>query len=251
MKMNFLCLAVVFYVINYGFCFGHKKPDNLINLSKDLINKQKISTKRNEILTKSTRHTTKKNKIGFADLAKNIIKSTQKRYEFHNQAVTTRSYLNEKHHININHPPINVYHFDNHKSHNNLQHLAKKINSHQRLIHHSSHRYNYRSGHYAHLRGDTCFNNYKYDGYTFGYFECPIEGYSYFDTACCGLPGEQYCCSQMEHNNERQWRHNNNNQNIHPQIYTGKKTNLWYILVPLFLIFAIAIVVAVIIKFRS
>jgi len=28
-------------------------------------------------------------------------------------------------------------------------------------------------------------------------FYCPIEGFSSFETACCGTPGDQYCCSPV------------------------------------------------------
>ncbi len=60
--------------------------------------------------------------------------------------------------------------------------------------------YNYRPDKYASIHGSTCTNFLEYDGIAFGSFVCPIEGFSYDATLCCGPRREQYCCSQAEAN---------------------------------------------------
>lgn len=57
--------------------------------------------------------------------------------------------------------------------------------------------YNYRSA-YTSLSGTTCENNVNYDGVIFGKIICPVEGFDYFATYCCGPPLQQYCCTQSE-----------------------------------------------------
>ncbi len=58
--------------------------------------------------------------------------------------------------------------------------------------------YNYRPGQYATIHGSVCTNNYDYSGLSFGQFRCPMEGYDYTATACCGPVDLQYCCSPNE-----------------------------------------------------
>lgn len=60
--------------------------------------------------------------------------------------------------------------------------------------------YNYRPGKYGEVRGTLCTNYLEYDGIVFGQFYCPIEGFEYDETMCCGALKEQYCCSLTEYN---------------------------------------------------
>jgi hypothetical protein len=64
--------------------------------------------------------------------------------------------------------------------------------------------YNYRPGDYNQVRGSVCTNYLEYDGIVYGQFICPIEGFELDETACCGLPREQFCCrpgSQQQQQN--------------------------------------------------
>lgn len=58
--------------------------------------------------------------------------------------------------------------------------------------------YNYRPGQYSNIRGQKCTNWQAQNGMVFGEYICPIEGYNYDATSCCGMPNEQYCCSPSE-----------------------------------------------------
>jgi hypothetical protein len=58
--------------------------------------------------------------------------------------------------------------------------------------------YNYRPEKYSQIKGSVCVNNLEFDGIVFGEFMCPVEGYNYDETVCCGLPNEEYCCSPVE-----------------------------------------------------
>lgn len=58
--------------------------------------------------------------------------------------------------------------------------------------------YNYRPDRYGQVQGYVCKNYLEYEGIVFGEFRCPIEGYNYDATECCGLPNEQYCCTPQE-----------------------------------------------------
>ncbi len=59
--------------------------------------------------------------------------------------------------------------------------------------------YNYRPGDYANTRGSLCKNYVNYDGVVYGQFYCPIEGFNYDDTRCCGPHNEEYCCNEREY----------------------------------------------------
>jgi hypothetical protein len=74
--------------------------------------------------------------------------------------------------------------------------------------------YNYRPGGYANTQGSLCKNYANYDGVVYGQFYCPIEGFSYDDTRCCGPYNEQYCC------NERDYRVYNNNDRDEVRYYS-------------------------------
>ena len=58
--------------------------------------------------------------------------------------------------------------------------------------------YNYRPSNYRNIKDDLCTNNNSYDGIVYDKFYCPIEGFSEKETACCGLPGDQFCCNPSE-----------------------------------------------------
>lgn len=60
--------------------------------------------------------------------------------------------------------------------------------------------YNYRPDRYGSIQGQLCTNYLEYDGIVYGQFRCPVEGFDYTATACCGLPKEQYCCHPSEAN---------------------------------------------------
>lgn len=47
---------------------------------------------------------------------------------------------------------------------------------------------------FLNLGGQTCTNNEDLNGTTFGQFRCPMYGFPYEATACCGEYGKQYCC---------------------------------------------------------
>ena len=61
------------------------------------------------------------------------------------------------------------------------------------------HGYNYRPGRYSEIQGSICTNNQMYEEISFGEFQCPLEGFNYDATFCCGPPNEQYCCSEQEY----------------------------------------------------
>jgi hypothetical protein len=44
------------------------------------------------------------------------------------------------------------------------------------------------------LGGETCVNNEDLNGTRFGQFRCPLNGFPYEATSCCGDYGKQYCC---------------------------------------------------------
>ena len=61
------------------------------------------------------------------------------------------------------------------------------------------HGYNYLPGRYSEIQGSICTNNQMYEEISFGEFQCPLEGFNYEATFCCGPPNEQYCCSEQEY----------------------------------------------------
>lgn len=61
--------------------------------------------------------------------------------------------------------------------------------------------YNYRPTSYNNIKGSLCTNYNDYSGITLGQFYCPIEGFSRYETACCGIAGDEYCCSPNERHN--------------------------------------------------
>jgi hypothetical protein len=75
-----------------------------------------------------------------------------------------------------------------------MKKLAKKISESQK----TDENYNYKQGEYSFIRGSICTNNINYNGVEFGQFECPIEGFDYSATSCCGPLYEQYCCTNLE-----------------------------------------------------
>jgi hypothetical protein len=54
-----------------------------------------------------------------------------------------------------------------------------------------------------------CANYLEYDGLVYGQFFCPIEGFNYEDTKCCGPSKEQYCCSVEEYNYQQNMLYRN------------------------------------------
>ncbi len=52
--------------------------------------------------------------------------------------------------------------------------------------------YNYRPQKYSNIKGSICTNTIDYEGISFGKFYCPLEGYDYDETACCGPPNQQH-----------------------------------------------------------
>ncbi len=60
--------------------------------------------------------------------------------------------------------------------------------------------YNYRSGIYQNILGELCTNDNNYDGVIYEKFICPIEGFSYEETSCCGRLGDQFCCNLKRKN---------------------------------------------------
>jgi hypothetical protein len=60
------------------------------------------------------------------------------------------------------------------------------------------HNFSYRHGKYATIVGSVCVNNINYNGIEFGHFVCPIEGFDYEATNCCGKIYEQYCCTSLD-----------------------------------------------------
>lgn len=58
--------------------------------------------------------------------------------------------------------------------------------------------YNYRNGDYSNYKGSTCINNLNYNGLIIGKFICPVEGFDYSATECCGQKYEEYCCTPSE-----------------------------------------------------
>ena len=47
---------------------------------------------------------------------------------------------------------------------------------------------------YYYIDGRTCINNQNFDGIIYGELRCPLMGYDYDETECCGPIGYQYCC---------------------------------------------------------
>jgi hypothetical protein len=47
---------------------------------------------------------------------------------------------------------------------------------------------------YANTYGSLCTNNINFDGFVFGNFKCPIEGFEQTAVACCGVRFKEYCC---------------------------------------------------------
>ncbi|CAF3642474.1 unnamed protein product [Adineta steineri] len=42
--------------------------------------------------------------------------------------------------------------------------------------------------------GETCMNTQRMPGHWFGSFRCPVNGFPYEATNCCGVYGKHYCC---------------------------------------------------------
>lgn len=80
-----------------------------------------------------------------------------------------------------------------HRHHNNMHHKQNHLYQFGVLDD-----YNYRPNKYKQIQGDVCINNLIYDGITFGEFICPVEGFDYASTSCCGPLYEQYCCTPAE-----------------------------------------------------
>ena len=53
-----------------------------------------------------------------------------------------------------------------------------------------------RPGEYNKIQGSSCSNFIEYDGFVFGHFTCPIEGFNLNETECCGQADQQICCNQ-------------------------------------------------------
>lgn len=47
---------------------------------------------------------------------------------------------------------------------------------------------------YSQIEGDICHNDQNFDGIIYGQIKCPMYGYDYDETACCGTYNNQYCC---------------------------------------------------------
>ena len=76
-----------------------------------------------------------------------------------------------------------------------MKKLAKKIAESKKTEYQE---YNYKKDFYSAIRGSVCTNMINYHGFEFGQFECPIEGFDYAATNCCGKLYEQYCCTTLE-----------------------------------------------------
>jgi hypothetical protein len=105
-----------------------------------------------------------------------------------------------------------------------LSKLAKKIISSGKHSHDSSNAYNYRSSAYENIQGSYCINNVNYDGFSFGNFRCPVEGFDYSATMCCGDPYEQYCCSSAESEEFNRLKYGSA-PNSYDQVYQGPLTS--------------------------
>lgn len=58
--------------------------------------------------------------------------------------------------------------------------------------------YNYRPQQYGGIKGALCTNTMNYDGISFGQFYCPLEGYGYDETACCGPMNQQHVINRLK-----------------------------------------------------
>ena len=73
--------------------------------------------------------------------------------------------------------------------------------------------YNFRSGKYANIRnGSICMNSINYNGFFFNNFECPIVGFDFAATHCCGRIFEHYCCTEKEVENDKRGFYNPYNE---------------------------------------
>ena len=94
-----------------------------------------------------------------------------------------------------------IFSSKSHKTHGGAYHAGGHHSSFNGM-HHSGgyyHNYNYRPDRYSEIKGSICKNNQVYEEITFGEFQCPLEGFAYDATFCCGPPNEQYCCSERDY----------------------------------------------------
>jgi hypothetical protein len=80
------------------------------------------------------------------------------------------------------------------------------------------HNYNYRPNRYGNIKGDVCVNNVNFDGIVYGQFICPIDGFDFDATKCCGNLYEQYCCTPNQ-------VYNSNND--YPNSFDNNKKKNW------------------------
>ena len=69
--------------------------------------------------------------------------------------------------------------------------------------------YDYRSGNYSQIDGSICTNNNDFEGYAFGKYKCPIEGFSTEAVLCCDEPGSGLMCAifMVYYNTCWDWSH--------------------------------------------
>ncbi len=51
---------------------------------------------------------------------------------------------------------------------------------------------------YTGVDGSICTNTINFDGFVFGNFKCPIEGFHYSAVSCCGFKSNEYCCTPFQ-----------------------------------------------------
>ena len=105
-------------------------------------------------------------------------------------------------------------------------HLGSKHSYHTGMYYN----YNYRPNKYSSINGDVCINNYNFDGIVYGQFICPVEGFDYGATKCCGEIYQQYCCTSDEFSislaeYDKSNNNNNNNNNNYASTTVPKKTS--------------------------
>jgi hypothetical protein len=72
-----------------------------------------------------------------------------------------------------------------------LSKLAKKITG-------SGLNYNSRLKINGNTDGSMCTNNINFDGFVFGAFKCPLDGFDFTAVMCCGQPFAQFCCEPVD-----------------------------------------------------
>jgi hypothetical protein len=105
-----------------------------------------------------------------------------------------------------------------------LSKLAKKIMGSGKHPHGSGNNYNFRPSNYENIQGSTCTNNVNYDGFAFGNFQCPMDGFDYSAVMCCGEPFEQFCCSPAEANEYQRSKYGSS-PDMYDQTYSKQRSS--------------------------